>query len=457
VDDEGVDSETSRSTRAPAVGAGGDRHARDVERLRRDVEGALKRALDPADVLPMLHRLVRSAPADSDESVFAHRQLAELIAPRHPWRAALYARRVVALRPADDRGWAILAFAQTLLENYRFAASAYARALTCSPKNPWYAHNLGHLLDVALDRPNEALPWLASAFAAARDHVEVATSYAHALARAGDLTLAKRILTRAMRATGAGPTREQAALWRWFERGAPGPKRDGRDGAAAAAAHGGPNSGPSSEEHRRRGFVPSLVSVELPELVESQPPPPARSRTRNRAFDDVTSADGGLGHPRAHQRSQRNERVGDVEEILSRHVAHLPFDAGQRARARAFSREIVTLALLNGSKPDVLAAAVAYAIVAHDDIPLTQAEVAATFRVPVSALRARYHQLRTALGRRTVDHAGLGLSASAAPASHATPSPSSPSCPPSPLRASRSSRAPRSSSSATPGSRKVKK
>ena len=31
------------------------------ERLKRDVEGALQRALDPSDVLPMLHRLSRAA------------------------------------------------------------------------------------------------------------------------------------------------------------------------------------------------------------------------------------------------------------------------------------------------------------------------------------------------------------------------------------------------------------
>jgi hypothetical protein len=30
-------------------------------RLRKDVEWALRRALDPTDVLPMLHRLARTA------------------------------------------------------------------------------------------------------------------------------------------------------------------------------------------------------------------------------------------------------------------------------------------------------------------------------------------------------------------------------------------------------------
>jgi hypothetical protein len=377
----------------------------------------------------MLHRLVRTAPADSDESVFAHRQLAELIAPRHPWRAALYARRVVALRPTDDRGWAILAFAQTLLENYRFAASAYARALACSPKNPWYAHNLGHLLDVALDRPNEALPWLAAAFAAARDHVEVATSYAHALARAGELTLAKRILTRAMRSTGTGPTREQAALWRWFERGAPGPaKRDGREGVGAG--HGGA-AGSSGERARSpRGFVPSLVAVEVPseglaDVATDMPTAaPRRARARMRARPASRPSQ---PPPATVVAPTDSETESEVEEILLRQVAHLPFDATQRARARAFAREVRELALLTEAKADAVAAAVAYAIVAHDEVPLTQAEVAATFRVPVSALRARYHQLRSALAAPSPVRSMTGLLPEARI----------------PLRASRSSRPPR--------------
>src|SRR5215472_2016039 len=107
-------------------------HAESV-RLRKDVEWALRRALDPSDVLPMLHRLARTAPAGSDESVFAHRQLAELLVERHPWRATLHARRVLATRPDDDRAWAVLALSQTMLGNYRFAVSGYHRALMSSP------------------------------------------------------------------------------------------------------------------------------------------------------------------------------------------------------------------------------------------------------------------------------------------------------------------------------------
>jgi hypothetical protein len=129
---------------------------------------------------------------------------------------------------------------------------------------------------------------------------------------------------------------------------------------------------------------------------------------------------------------------GEVEEILLRQVAHLPFDAGQRARARAFAREVRDLAPLTEAKADAVAAAVAYAIVAHDEVPLTQAEVAATFRVPVSALRARYHQLRAALAAPSPVRAMGRFSAPASGTIEAR-------LPESriPLRASRSSRPPR--------------
>ena len=160
----------------------------EAKRLRQDVEWALESALDPGDVLPLLRRLARTAPESSDDSAFAHRQLAELLVERDSWRATLHARHVLATLPDDERAWAALALAQTLLGNYRYAANAYRRALKAAPDNPWYAHNLGHLLDVALDRPNEAVEWLRAAFAGSRNraapNAEIAASFAHALVRA---------------------------------------------------------------------------------------------------------------------------------------------------------------------------------------------------------------------------------------------------------------------------------
>jgi tetratricopeptide (TPR) repeat protein len=190
----------------------------DVERLRREVDRGFREKVDAEELLPLLARLARAAVPESDAWVFAHRHLAELGVEHDPWRAALFARRVLKVRPDDDGAWAVLGLSQSLLGNYRYAARSYERALTLAPDNPWYAHNLGHLYDVALDRPTDALPLLEQATQAQTGEADIAASYAHALARCGKVMLAKRILKRAIR---HGATSDQMALWRWLDAGAP--------------------------------------------------------------------------------------------------------------------------------------------------------------------------------------------------------------------------------------------
>ncbi|MCL2777842.1 MAG: hypothetical protein FWD73_07545 [Polyangiaceae bacterium] len=295
-------------------------------RLRREIEGSLRRAFDPDDVLPRLARLARLAPAASDDGVFAHRQLAELLAERHPWRAAVYARRALAHRTSDDRAWAVLAFCHTLLGNFRSAVAAYRSALACAPTNPWYAHNLGHLLDVALGRPEQALPWLRAAHAAMNDNSEIIASYVHALARAGQIATARPILARAIMRF---PSRELEALMRWLDQGAP-------------------------------------------------------SRLRDRG-----------------DRDSRDPR--DLTELLMRGLVHLPFDPTQRERALLLARDALPsggrFSMNRACQQDVavLASAVAYAIVYVDHVPLSQAEVAAPFRVAVRHLREHFAELRARL------------------------------------------------------------
>ncbi len=337
-------------------------------RLRREVEGALQRALDPSDVLPMLHRLVRITAQGSEESLFAHQKLAELLIERHPWRATLHAKRVLGTLPGDDRAWAVLAASQAMLGNYRYAVAGYQHALEGSPSNPSYAHNLGHLLDVALDRPQDAVPWLRSAHQQRADCPEITASYAHALARAGDLAGAKRVLGGA-RARGA--PREHLSLWDWLQRGAPNERA-------------------------------------LPPLH----PPTFTSWTRNSALD------AGLG-------SQNSIPTTALDAALSQGLARLPMGPTQRTRAAALARDAAEScrAASTGrhtssrahtptgedaasgdpagftlpTETRSLAAAVAYAIVFVDHVPLTQAEVAACFRVSASALRARFKDLRLRL------------------------------------------------------------
>jgi Flp pilus assembly protein TadD len=192
--------------------------AEEVERIRRDVDQALREHAEPEDVLPLLARLARAAAPESEAWLFAHRHLAELGVEHDPWRAALFARRVLAQCPDDDGAWAVLGLAQSLLGHYRYAARAYERALAIVPENPWYAHNLGHLYDVALDRPEDALPLLSRATFAETGEADIAASYAHALARCGKLAIAKRVLKRAIR---RGATADQMALSRWLDAGAP--------------------------------------------------------------------------------------------------------------------------------------------------------------------------------------------------------------------------------------------
>jgi tetratricopeptide (TPR) repeat protein len=346
-----------------------DARHQQAQELRRQIEWTLSRAVDPSDVLPMLHRLARLADDGSDESLFANLHLAELLVERNPWRAALYARRLLAHRPDDDRGWATLALCQTLLGNYKFAVSAYHHALTSAPKNPWYAHNLGHLLDVALGRARDAVGWLRRAYDGAGYSGEVAASYAHALARVGRLSEARKVLTRAMK---RNTSREHAALLKWLEQGAP-PDMD----------HPLPRPAP----------VHSIAT-----RVQEEPVASSRVAAKGRSKRDE-------GAPR---KGVRAPLVQELEAVLGRGLASLPLDAKQRARAKSLARDAAAYfaqAAQVGSRgmvggrgaPEPIAAAVAYAIVYVDHVPLTQSEVAACFRVSVASLRGRFSELRTHL------------------------------------------------------------
>jgi len=349
-----------------------DARRQQAQELRRQIEWTIARAVDPGDVLPMLHRLARLADDGSDDSLFAHLHLAELLVERNPWRAALYARRVLTHRPDDDRGWATLALCQTLLGNYKFAVTAYHHALTGAPKNPWYAHNLGHLLDVALGRAEEAVAWLRRAYQSAAYSGEVAASYAHALARAGRLADARKVLTRAMKRTAS---REHAAMLKWLEQGAP-----------------------ADKDHPLPRPAPVHAMVARDRDDEVPPPPPPRSRERRgeaASRRGLRSSD--LGGLAAHETQLRAE----LDAVLARGLASLPLDAKQRARAKSLARDALGYFVrptgTTRGGVQAVAAAIAYAIVYVDHVPLTQSEVAACFRVSVASLRGRFGELRAQL------------------------------------------------------------
>lgn len=345
----------------------------ETQRLRLEIERTLRGAFDPADVLPRLARLARLAPPASADAVFANQKLAELLLERDPWRAALYVRRALAHEDNDDRAWAILALCHALLGNFRCAVSAYAKATACAPSNPWYAHNLGHLLDVALGEPLRALPWLKIAYAAKSDNSELAASYAHALARAGRIEEARGVLERARTRS---VSLELDALLRWLDQGAPSRSRRGHREPSQAKRR------PPSATPKRLARVLARGLSHLPldprqreralALARDALPPPRRRRSANDAAStqDATRQD---TPPRKRRRAE------------STNVAALQRSA---APGRAHAAELDVAGL---------AAAVAYAIVYIDHVPLSQAEVAAPFRVGVAHLRGRFAELRAKL------------------------------------------------------------
>lgn len=169
----------------------------ELERLVGDVEWAKRQRLPARDLVPMLRRLVAAAPEGSPERQRARRDLAEQVVSTNPWLAARLARDV--LRGGEDeRAYGVLGLAHTLLGNYRAAARAYRKALAIAPGAPEYEHNLGHLLDVAFDRPLSALPHLRRALAALPAEAEIESSLAHALARLGRIAEATEHLRSAM-------------------------------------------------------------------------------------------------------------------------------------------------------------------------------------------------------------------------------------------------------------------
>ena len=185
----------------------------------------------------------------------------------------------------------------------------------------------------------------------------------HALARAGHTVEARALLERAL---DRFDSRELEALLRWLDQGAPsGEAREGRD---------------------------------------------ARSESKQ-ALASTTSKPRDAG-------DKRLPKDRKLAQVLVRGLSHLPLDARQRKRALVLARDALaeaeaaqqvpavsrTRAVAEARAPkrkgdDVagLAAAVAYAIVYVDHLPLSHAEVAAPFRVAVARLRGRFAELRAKL------------------------------------------------------------
>ncbi len=223
----------------------------DLVELRRRAEQALAAARPRPQVEAALRALAEKAPDGSDDARFAHRQLAEIVLEESPWSAALHLRRVLQHDDADDIAHALMGLCQALQGNYRMAVGSYRRAVAISPGNPWYNHNLGHLLDVAVGAPSEALAYLRKAHRAQPLQEEVGASLAHCLGRVGlaqeGAAVARRLLTK-------HPHHEDLKkLAAWLEQGAP------ARGAEAKVSLSGISSTPRGPAEPRELPSPDLA------------------------------------------------------------------------------------------------------------------------------------------------------------------------------------------------------
>lgn len=196
------------------------RNPSQLRALRERAEHLLGQGQDDDEVISLLRALVSDAEAGSEPALFAHRQLAELELERAPWKAALHLRQVQCGGAADDGVHALMGLCQALLGNFRAAVASYRRALSLAPDNPWYRHNLGHLLDVGLGDSEAALKHLRLAQRMEGAEDEITASLAHCLARLGELVEASSM---ARSAVDLAPQKgEHRNLLDWVERGAPG-------------------------------------------------------------------------------------------------------------------------------------------------------------------------------------------------------------------------------------------
>ena len=221
---------------------------RDLDVLRARAEEAIRRGKPAQEVGPLLEALLRATSAGTDDALFAHRHLAEVLIEDRPWVAALHLRQVARYIDDDDVVHALMGLCQALLGNFQSAVAAYGRALRLAPRNPWYHHNLGHLLDVALSRPEAAEEHLRLAHRMEPEEHEITASLAHCLGRLGTLDEARVLAQDASRA--APTNRDHRALLEWIEDG--------------ASDDGGPRraNAPSRRRRRRDGGKEPLRTVE---------------------------------------------------------------------------------------------------------------------------------------------------------------------------------------------------
>jgi hypothetical protein len=302
------------------------RGASTIEELWEQAEEALEASSKSAESL--LTKMVSAADEGSDASLFAHRHLAELHLEDNPWKAALHLRRVLSHCAEDDILHALMGLCHALLGNYRVAVRSYRDASRLAPQTPWYHHNLGHLMDVALDDPSGAYPHLRRAYELEPEHDEIIGSLAHCVARLGDLHEALKL-------------------------------------AELAEAQG-----PCNPDHR--GLIDWIQA----------------------GATDTAVAKGTVRRPLSDR----------VAETVHRKMGEAGYSRDEIERATQLWSDMQAQCELRVTKPEVLAAALEYAIAVVERRPgCTQAEVARRYGVAPTSVSARFAQIRNALALRPGD------------------------------------------------------
>lgn len=249
----------------------------------------------------------------------------------------------------DDVIHALMGLSQALLGNYRAAVASYRRALQIAPRNPWYHHNMGHLLDVALGETREALPHLRAANEMEPGEDEITASLAHCLARLDQIEEARELADEAVRL--APRNADHQALLEWVGGSAvkSSPSRSRRRGTSGAAQGRRPR-GRSSGSRRPVPKAKEPISAEA------------------------------------------------VLSALEERMREGGFSTRQLAGARSLWADFRESRPVRATKPEVYAAAIEYAIAqVHGVDGVTQASVARRYGVGTSSLCNRYGEIREAL------------------------------------------------------------
>ncbi len=328
----------------------GDGCLADAAALRKKTEEALRADASQTELQTMLARLVEVADEGSDDFIFAHKHLAEFHIESAPWQAALHLRQALRFNERDDVLNALNGLCQALLGNYRSSVAAYRRALSLASRNPWYHHNLGHLLDIALNQPATALAHLRLAHVLEPGEAEITASLAHCLGRL------------------QGPDRLH--------------KLDEARLLAEEAAQGAP------ENVDHQALVQWIAEGALPESDPNGWSLPADVAADARVDPDAAST--------------LDERVVRMTE---EQMVRAGCSAEQRCIARALWVEFRKCNVLGRvTKPESYAAALEYATARVQELSgVTQTSVAKRYGIAPTSLASRFTQIRDTLRLRPGD------------------------------------------------------